>query len=106
MAIVIGANESTPTIIKKLLNNCITRGHESVLEHEKMVSGLINDLVNLAIEEKDHATNNFLQWFVEEQVEEEENAMELLAKAKFADGDNRLMYELNKELGERAPSND
>ena len=79
---------------------------EHVLEHEKKVSGLIDDLVDLAIEEKDHATNNFLQWFVEEQVEEEENAMELLSKAKFADGDNRLMYELNKELGERAPSED
>jgi ferritin len=79
---------------------------EHVLEHEKKVSGLINDLVDLAIEEKDHATNNFLQWFVEEQVEEEENAMELVAKIKFADGDNRLMYELNKELGGRAPSED
>ncbi|WP_296862083.1 ferritin-like domain-containing protein, partial [uncultured Methanobrevibacter sp.] len=79
---------------------------EHVLSHEQMVTGLINDLVNLAIEEKDHATNNFLQWFVEEQVEEEENAMELLAKAKLADGDNRLIYELNKELGERSPSED
>ena len=69
-----------------------------------MVTGLINDLVNIAIEEKDHATNNFLQWFVEEQVEEEENAMELLAKAKLADGDNRLIYELNKELATRVPS--
>lgn len=71
-----------------------------------MVTGLINNLVNLAIEEKDHATNNFLQWFVEEQVEEEENAMELLAKAKLADGDKRLMYQLNNELGERVPSQD
>ena len=79
---------------------------EHVLSHEQMVTGLINDLVNLAIEEKDHATNNFLQWFVEEQVEEEENAMELLAKAKLADGDNRLIYELNKELGERTPTQD
>ena len=85
-----------------LSSRCI----RTVLEHEKMVSGLINDLVDLAIEEKDHATNNFLQWFVEEQVEEEENAMELLAKVKFAGGDNRLMYELNKELGERSPSED
>ena len=79
---------------------------EHVLEHEKKVSGLINDLVDIAIEEKDHATNNFLQWFVEEQVEEEENAMELVAKIKLADGDNRLIYELNKELGARAPSED
>ncbi|WP_305512942.1 MULTISPECIES: ferritin [unclassified Methanobrevibacter] len=79
---------------------------EHVLKHEQMVTGLINNLVNLAIEEKDHATNNFLQWFVEEQVEEEENAMELLAKAKLADGDKRLMYQLNNELGERVPSQD
>lgn len=79
---------------------------EQALSHERYVTSLINDLVALAREEKDFATDNFLQWFVEEQVEEEENAMELLAKAKFADGDNRLMYELNKELGERAPSND
>lgn len=79
---------------------------EQVLKHEQMVTGLINNLVNLAIEEKDHATNNFLQWFVEEQVEEEENAMELLAKAKLADGDKRLMYQLNNELGERVPSQD
>ena len=71
-----------------------------------MVTGLINDLVNIAIEENDHATNNFLQWFVEEQVEEEENAMELVAKAKLADGDNRLIYELNKELATRVPTQD
>ena len=39
------------------------------LEHEKHVSALINNLVNIAVEEKDHATNNMLQWFVAEQVE-------------------------------------
>ncbi len=71
-----------------------------------MFTVLINDLVDLAIVEKDHATNNFLQWFVEEQVEEEENAMDLLAKAKLADGDNRLIYDLNKELAQRSPSQD
>lgn len=79
---------------------------ENVLSHEQYVTSLINNLVNLAIEEKDHATNNFLQWFVEEQVEEEENASELLAKIKLANGDNRLIYELNKELATRVPSAD
>ena len=53
---------------------------EHVLSHEQTVTGLINNLVDIAITEKDHATNNFLQWFVEEQVEEEENAMELVGK--------------------------
>lgn len=74
---------------------------EHVLSHEKMVTGLINDLVNLAIEEKDHATNNFLQWFVEEQVEEEENAMEILAKVKLAGNSNEIFYALNEEFGSR-----
>ena len=41
-----------------------------VLEHEQLVTSLINDLVDLAISEKDHATNQFLQWYVAEQVEE------------------------------------
>ena len=53
------------------------------------------------IEEKDHATNNFLQWFVEEQVEEEENAMENLAKLKLAGDDNSLLYKLNEEFAGR-----
>ncbi len=74
---------------------------EHVLEHEKMVTGLINDLVNIAIEEKDHATNNFLQWFVEEQVEEEENAMELVGKVKRAQNSVDLMYTLDSELASR-----
>ena len=42
---------------------------EQVAAHENKVTGLINNLVNMAIEEKDHATNTFLQWFVNEQVE-------------------------------------
>ena len=74
---------------------------EHVWSHEQMVTGLINDLVDLAIAEKDHATNNFLQWFVEEQVEEEENAMENLAKLKLAGDDNSLLYKLNEEFAGR-----
>ena len=74
---------------------------EHVLEHEKMVSGLINDLVNLAIEEKDHATNNFLQWFVEEQVEEEENAMENVSKLTLAGESKELLFKINEDMGTR-----
>jgi ferritin len=50
---------------------------ESAYKHEQKVTGLINDLVNLAVGEKDHATNIFLQWFVTEQVEEEASADEV-----------------------------
>ena len=48
----------------------------------------INNLVNLAISGKDHATNNFLQWFISEQVEEEATALNILDKVKMI-GDNK-----------------
>ena len=56
---------------------------EAVYEHEQKVTGLINDLVDLAIKEKDHATNSFLQWFVTEQVEEEASADEAIQQLKM-----------------------
>lgn len=73
---------------------------EQVLSHEKKVTGLINQLVDLALEEKDHATNNFLQWFVAEQVEEEESAGGLLQKVRLAQDPPSLMM-LDNELAQR-----
>ncbi|BAW31318.1 MAG TPA: ferritin [Methanothermobacter sp.] len=72
-----------------------------VLEHERKVTGLINDLVDLALEEKDHATYNFLQWFVAEQVEEEESASELLRKVKMASESPAGILMVDNELGGR-----
>lgn len=57
---------------------------EHVLSHERKVTGLIHELVKLAAEEKDQATGDFLQWFVKEQVEEEESAEAVLRKVKAA----------------------
>ena len=74
---------------------------EHVYEHEQLVTGLINDLVDLAIELKDHATNNFLQWFVAEQVEEEESASGILQKVKMAGESGRGLYMLDQELTQR-----
>lgn len=74
---------------------------EHVYEHEQMVTGLINDLVDLAIELKDHATNNFLQWFVAEQVEEEESASGVLQKVKMTGESGRALYMLDQELAQR-----
>ncbi len=73
---------------------------EAVLEHEQKVTGLINDLVNLAIEDADHATNNFLQWFVAEQVEEEETANGVLQKLKLVDERGGL-FMLDREMAAR-----
>lgn len=74
---------------------------EAVLEHEQKVTALVYGLVDLAIEEKDHATNIFLQWFVTEQVEEEDNVNEVLSKLKLIDGKGNGMFIMDKELGTR-----
>lgn len=71
------------------------------LEHEKSVTKRISDLINLAIEEKDHATFNMLQWFVNEQVEEEQNFSEIVVKLKLAGNDTRAILFLDSELGKR-----
>ncbi len=72
---------------------------EHAYKHEQLVTGLINDLMNLAIEEKDHATQIFLQWFVSEQVEEEASASAVVNRLKLA-GDHGL-FMVDKELGQR-----
>ena len=74
---------------------------EDSLEHEKKVTKMINDLVNLAIDEKDHSTRSFLQWFVDEQVEEEDSVQTIIDKFEMI-GDNKTsLYLLDKELGGR-----
>jgi ferritin len=76
---------------------------ENVYEHERKVTALIDDLVDLALEQRDHATNIFLQWFVTEQVEEEENASGVLEKVKQVEGTRGGLFMLDRELGSRAP---
>jgi ferritin len=74
---------------------------EAAYGHEQKVTGLINGLVNLAIEEKDHAANMFLQWFVNEQVEEESNADAIVQKLKLMSDAPGGMYMLDNEMGQR-----
>ena len=73
---------------------------EETLAHEKVVTGLINDLVTLAREEKDYATENMLQWFVSEQVEEEESVQEILDALNLIGDKGHAIY-VDKELGRR-----
>ncbi len=74
---------------------------ENAYKHEQKVTGLINDLVNLAVGERDHATNIFLQWFVTEQVEEEASADEVVQKLKLVGDDNAGLFMLDGEMGQR-----
>jgi len=74
---------------------------ENAYKHEQKVTGLINDLVNLAVGERDHATNIFLQWFVTEQVEEEASADEVVQKLKLVGDDSSGLFMLDGEMGQR-----
>lgn len=74
---------------------------EGGLAHEQKVTGLINDLMDLTLQEKDHAGSMFLQWFVTEQVEEEATAMDVLGKLEIAGGTAGGLYMLDKEMGAR-----
>jgi ferritin len=75
---------------------------EKTLEHERLVTGKVHRLYELAAAEKDTATQVFLQWFVSEQVEEEARAAEIVDKLRMvADRPGSALY-LDKEYGKRA----
>jgi ferritin len=74
---------------------------EAALEHEQYITGRIDDLVNLAATEKDHATAAFLQWFVNEQVEEEASVDRIIQQLKMASNAPGALLMLDHELGER-----
>lgn len=78
-----------------------TEVFEQVLEHEKYVTSRIHMLYELALAEKDYATEVFLQWFVKEQVEEEKNATEILESLKMAGESGNFLFMLDRKLGER-----
>ncbi len=73
-----------------------------ILKHEQMVTVLINDLVDLAEQEKDHATRIFLQWFVTEQVEEEASVGEIVDKLELIKDNSSGLFLLDAELSKRA----
>jgi len=77
---------------------------DATLAHEQKVTGLINDLVEIAHEERDHATNIFLQWFVSEQVEEEENVGGVLEQLKLMGDAKGGLFMIDRELAKRSPS--
>ena len=74
---------------------------EAVYEHEKKVTALINDLYSLALEEKDHATTSFLQWFIDEQVEEEAAVCAIIDEIRLAGEVGPGIYMIDKALAQR-----
>jgi ferritin len=74
---------------------------QQTLDHERVVTSRIYKIMELALAEKDYATVNFLQWYVNEQMEEEATAEDYLNKLKMIEKDAAGMYNLDKELGAR-----
>ncbi|MHA7108574.1 ferritin [Sunxiuqinia elliptica] len=72
--------------------------YEKTLEHEQKVTEMINQLMDVAVKASDHATQSFLKWFVDEQVEEEANVNELLDNLKLINGQGNGVFMLNREL--------
>ncbi len=75
---------------------------EQVLKHEKHVTSLIHNLVKLARNESDFAAENFLQWFVAEQVEEEAAATKIVEELKMIGDAKHALFMMDRHLGSRA----
>ena len=78
---------------------------ELVIEHEQKVTTLINALASLAMQENDHACYQFIMWYVNEQVEEEANASDILSRIEMIGSDRGLLLTLDNELATRVYNN-
>ncbi len=74
---------------------------EMTLEHEKFITKSIHSLLDIALEEKDHTTTAFLQWFVTEQAEEEESVEKIIKKLQLLKGHPGGLFMIDQELAQR-----
>ncbi|MDZ7374157.1 MAG: ferritin [candidate division KSB1 bacterium] len=74
---------------------------EAVLEHERKVTGMIHTLYTQAVQEKDYPTQTFLQWFINEQVEEEKTASEIVEALRMVGDKGHALYMLDRQLAQR-----
>ena len=77
---------------------------EQTLKHEKVVTQMINNLATIAAEDRDFASSNMLVWFIDEQVEEEESARDMIFAAESVADNKYGLYQLDKQLASRVYS--
>lgn len=94
--VTLAAIDGPPTVWKSPL-----QVFENAYQHEQKVTGMINSLVDLALQEKDHSANAFLQWFVTEQVEEEASADGVVQQLKIAGDQGSGLFMIDRELAAR-----
>jgi len=71
-------------------------------EHEQLVTRLINEIMDLALEDRDYATQSFLKWYIDEQVEEEASMLSILKKIQCMGSKGHGIYMIDRELAQRA----
>jgi len=94
--VVLGAMAAPATEFGSLL-----QVFQASLEHERAMTARLNELSDMALKHKDHATYNLLQWFVNEQVEEEATVSEIIAKLRLVKDDGYGLLMVDNELGTR-----
>lgn len=82
----------------KLEYNSLLEIFSEILVHEKYITNSINEIYQVAIDEKDYTTSNFLQWYITEQVEEESLFSTILDRIKLVGNDKAGMFHIDKEL--------
>lgn len=82
--------------------NSIEEIFQMALEHERKVTNWINQIYEVAVQEKDHATHVFLHWFITEQVEEEKNAQDNLDQIKLIGDDKAALFVLDQNFSKKA----
>jgi len=94
-----GAVAKTQALVEPQNNwDSIKDVFKEVLSHEQMVTELINNLFEVCMNEKDYLTSNFLQWYIQEQVEEEASARSVLDKLELASSSQGGMFHFDKEM--------
>jgi ferritin len=81
----------------------VLNAFEASLKHEQFVTKSINELLDVAVEERDHATQVFLQWFITEQVEEEANVKEIVDRLTMIGDNGAALMMIDDKLGQRLP---
>ena len=71
---------------------------KQIYEHELMISKSINDLVGVCVDERDFTTQNFLQWYVTEQIEEESLFKDILDKLELLGGDKARLFLFERDI--------
>lgn len=96
------------TNVSLLASKAVPNSYTSLLEmmkktltHEQMITGCINNLTEQAVQEKDHATQIFLQWFITEQIEEENNDRDLIAKLTLVGENGQGILMIDGEMAQR-----